>query len=484
MMEKCPDCGAETRPGDHFCLNCGNRLTPSTPSPQQAQPAPGKETWTVWQLQQQLQSKNAETRRQAAEKLGSLKDGRAVDPLIAALTREARNWQVRHAVANALITLGDARTVPALVEVLQHDQDVFVQELAAETLMRIEGVPLEVLVLVLQAGRSVVGMWARGDAAAALGNIGDAQAVEPLIAALERGDKFEVLCNVIDALVRLGDARAVPALVSALNHWENVVQREAAWALGEIGDPRAVEPLVKALKETTHNHVRQAAAWALGEIGDPRAVEPLVSALQEATSFAQQTAATALGIIGDIGTVESVLEALHDRQVHGAEQRSRRELAGAQVRALNDVEDVMRSAAWALGKLRDTQAVDILIAALARNERSEALRGAVAQALGRIGDPRASALGRALEEDAGLRHTGFIAHNPAVALVGALEKNAEQEALRVVTVAEALGRIGDARAIESLVSVLQDKDGRVRQAAAEALTTLGWQPREDTSTPP
>jgi len=39
MMDKCPYCGAETRPGDNFCLNCGNRLLPATPSPQQAQPA-------------------------------------------------------------------------------------------------------------------------------------------------------------------------------------------------------------------------------------------------------------------------------------------------------------------------------------------------------------------------------------------------------------------------------------------------------------
>jgi predicted component of type VI protein secretion system len=27
--DKCPYCGAETRPGDNFCLNCGNRLSPA-----------------------------------------------------------------------------------------------------------------------------------------------------------------------------------------------------------------------------------------------------------------------------------------------------------------------------------------------------------------------------------------------------------------------------------------------------------------------
>lgn len=40
----CPYCGAETRPGDNFCLNCGNRLLPATPSPQQVQPAMGDST--------------------------------------------------------------------------------------------------------------------------------------------------------------------------------------------------------------------------------------------------------------------------------------------------------------------------------------------------------------------------------------------------------------------------------------------------------
>ena len=42
MASTCPYCGAETRPGDNFCLNCGNRLTPS--SQPQAQPAVGEAT--------------------------------------------------------------------------------------------------------------------------------------------------------------------------------------------------------------------------------------------------------------------------------------------------------------------------------------------------------------------------------------------------------------------------------------------------------
>ncbi len=39
-MDKCPVCGADTRQGDNYCLNCGQRLLPLTPSPSSAQAQP------------------------------------------------------------------------------------------------------------------------------------------------------------------------------------------------------------------------------------------------------------------------------------------------------------------------------------------------------------------------------------------------------------------------------------------------------------
>jgi pSer/pThr/pTyr-binding forkhead associated (FHA) protein len=43
-MDKCPYCGAETRPGDNFCLNCGNRLPAAGGAPQQAPGGMGEAT--------------------------------------------------------------------------------------------------------------------------------------------------------------------------------------------------------------------------------------------------------------------------------------------------------------------------------------------------------------------------------------------------------------------------------------------------------
>ena len=58
-------------------------------------------------------------------------------------------------------------------------------------------------------------------------------------------------------------------------------RRTAAEALGQLGDARAVEPLTAALGDR-NGAVRKAAAEALGQLGDARAVEPLTTALGHA----------------------------------------------------------------------------------------------------------------------------------------------------------------------------------------------------------
>jgi hypothetical protein len=56
-LDKCPYCGAETRPGENFCLNCGNRLLSPTPSerendmrdqpPRNGVQAKGRKLWST-----------------------------------------------------------------------------------------------------------------------------------------------------------------------------------------------------------------------------------------------------------------------------------------------------------------------------------------------------------------------------------------------------------------------------------------------------
>ena len=84
---------------------------------------------------------------------------------------------------------------------------------------------------------------------------------------------------------KLKKRRDVEGLIRALKDSDEGVRREAAKALGEIGDSRAVEPLIEALKDRNED-VQKNAAYALGEIGDSRAVEPLIEALRYGKGWA------------------------------------------------------------------------------------------------------------------------------------------------------------------------------------------------------
>jgi HEAT repeat protein len=154
----------------------------------------------------------------------------------------------------------------------------------------------------------------RRQAADALGRIGDPQAVEPLIATLNDRDLL-VRAHAVQALGRLRDPRAVAPLIAILNSREQeaYVRMDAAEALGAIGDPSAVEPLILALLDNYWG-IRSRAALALGKLKDPRAVGSLIGALQDREAAVRGSAAEALGIMGDGRAVKPLTAALQDTE--------------------------------------------------------------------------------------------------------------------------------------------------------------------------
>jgi hypothetical protein len=118
-----------------------------------------------------------------------------------------------------------------------------------------------------------------------------------------------------DLAARLGK-RVVPVLLRSLRDSDWQVRRQAALALGEIGDRRAVEPLGRALQDEC-TAVREAAAQALGALGDARAVSELVRILHKDESdkivlfHDRRDAAQALANLGIPQALEPLAEALH-----------------------------------------------------------------------------------------------------------------------------------------------------------------------------
>ena len=96
-----------------------------------------------------------------------------------------------------------------------------------------------------------------------------------------------------------------PDLVRLLTDEEPRVRRRAALAIGRVGLAQGVQPLVAALADMDPE-VRQMAAFALGLIGDARGRDPLVVALGDPSPLVQGSAAEALGLIGDAAAADAV----------------------------------------------------------------------------------------------------------------------------------------------------------------------------------
>jgi HEAT repeat protein len=89
------------------------------------------------------------------------------------------------------------------------------------------------------------------------------------------------------------------------------MRRGAAWALGQIKDARAVEPLLAALKDRDED-VRRAAAGALGEIGDKRAAGVLSAALRSGNLETVAGAYAYFIRLGEAGSEEPLIAALNE----------------------------------------------------------------------------------------------------------------------------------------------------------------------------
>ncbi len=98
----------------------------------------------------------------------------------------------------------------------------------------------------------------------------------------------------LDMIVEIG-ADAVEPLIEALDSdKDEVVRWVSANALGRIGDKKALEPLIEALKNDVNPDVRWHAAESLGELGEGKAVEPLTNALKDKDDWVRNFAASAL----------------------------------------------------------------------------------------------------------------------------------------------------------------------------------------------
>jgi HEAT repeat protein len=215
-----------------------------------------------------------EERRDALMRLGNLKRPDAARVAAAGLSDAAPI--VRVAAMHAILSLPEAQSVPLLIPLLQ-DKSEFVRREAAYALGETHSraaTPSVIGVLVNDKEASV-----RAAAAVALGEIRDETAAEPL---------SQVLTG-----------RSENRKKKKTSGRENVlVMRAAAHSLGQIKSRAAVQILIAALEnDGNDNDVRREAASALGLIGDSSAGPSLQAALASSDPYLSQAARDALRLL-------------------------------------------------------------------------------------------------------------------------------------------------------------------------------------------
>src|SRR5688572_23164856 len=98
----------------------------------------------------------------------------------------------------------------------------------------------------------------------------------------------------------------VPDLRTLLGDGSARTRRRAALAMGRVGLADGVAPLVTRLASDAEFEVRQMSAFALGLLGQREAILPLRAALADASPVVRGRAAEALGLIGDTDSAAAI----------------------------------------------------------------------------------------------------------------------------------------------------------------------------------
>jgi HEAT repeat protein len=207
----------------------------------------------------QLNSSDQEKRREAVMGLSHVEGSAATSALLSALADPSP--RVRAAAAAGIAERREAPAVPLLAACLAKDKDAFVRKMAAYALGGFRGFDrTAALIAALKDKDAEV----RGAAAVSLGVVADSEAVAPLTTSLSDKNAF-ARAHAARALGVNGSAavQAVPQLIRLLTSDEDgEVKRQAATALGSIGD-RSALPALERSRHDKDPHLVQAALDAI-----------------------------------------------------------------------------------------------------------------------------------------------------------------------------------------------------------------------------
>ena len=292
--------------------------------------------------------------------------------------------------------------------------------------------------------------WKRMNATAELLKRGP-EAVRHLIAEGLSAENGALRSEAAKMLGRIKDRTAGVPMVHLFKDPDPQVREAATEAIGHVADTLALRALVQLLEDEATCDV---AAEVLGRLKDPAAMEPLVAMMKSQDPTARRMAAEALEQLADPRSVDAWIEAMGYPDLLDVSARSLKRISDLRDRIaeildrLRDIEDTVALEEARIGVSMELialgrPAVTDLLEAL--NDELWVVREAAAQALGIIGDLRAvePLLQKAkADKDRGVRESCI----------------------------KALGEFGDARSIDVVVEAVEDRTTRL--AATEAMSKI------------
>jgi HEAT repeat protein len=398
---------------------------------------------------------------------------------------------VRAKTAELLGNLRDAQAIPYLLNLLQKDNYALVRGRAAEALGHFKTeTPDTVVNELLKALRDDKSFYVRQFAAQSLVSLKDPRTLTSLLKDINHPDAF-VRARVVEALGQMGDAQAVSPLLERLqNDTQATVRWRAAESLGMLKNTHAINNLLEVLQREIDPVVRGRAAEALGFFKSEDVVVALLDSLQsDAFPAVRWRAAQALGFLQDDGAVTILIQVLK-KDADNAVRWSAAQALG-QIKAFSalpalleslraDLDPSVRwSAAEALGRLHHPDAVPVLIDALTYDKYAP-VRSKACQALGYLQNTSAlPSLLKALQTSpsASVRShaaeaLGRLQDPSAVSVISDILRSDAEASVRWYA-ADALGNLKNAAAIPALLSALrEDRDLSVSWRAAHALELI------------
>jgi len=331
--------------------------------------------------------------------------------------------------------------------------------------------------------------------------------------------------------------KLIETLITVLKDGNEPARGYSVMALGELRAPAAVELLIERLSTDTDPDVRAEAALSLGKIlynnppstftkgelkGSPpyqrgiegvvpsvkgelveRAVDTLITALKDDDAIVRINAATSLGMIKNSDTVDSLIETIKSEDYIT--------YSVGDILAYNYQQDVQHKAIESLGKIGDERAVEPLISIL--NNGYDGDPSVIFNTLGKLRDDKSlkfliekmkdnephirrmavralrgivdnplvldALINSLLDMDSGVKIESAKALSnckdkeknlvPLILLLKDKDKEVRKEIAKIVV------KIGDEKAFEHIISLLDDDDDDVRRLAVELLGNMQWE---------